>query len=222
MAVVPTLGWDGSTVLCGHVEDLMCAAGEALEARAVAATGVGLRFAARNAWLAARLGNPALIKRVLWARTAEEQHGLVHLMEADDWVWVQVGEDDWAADRYLAEAGVSGEALQLMHSAAASVMSDVEEVLARVVSTPRGDRIDARVDGMGNGLSMCRTVRTLLARVLFAGAAGVGRDDLDEVLEGKGKLPSRWADSLDDLNVVEDSMEVSRDDASSVGEHLGL
>lgn len=189
---------------------------------AVAATGVGLRFAARDDWLAARLGNPALIKRVLWARRAEEQHGLVHLMEADDWVWVQVGENDWAADWYLAEAGASREALQLTHSAAGSVMSDVEEVLAWVVSTPWGDRIDARVDGMGNGLSMRRTGRTLLARVLFAGAAGVGQDDLDEVLKGKWKLTSRWADSLDESNGVEDRMEVSGDDASSVGEHLGL
>lgn len=45
------------------------------------------------------------MKLVLLAELAEEYHGLVHLMEADDCVCVQVGEDDRAADWDLAEAG---------------------------------------------------------------------------------------------------------------------
>lgn len=56
------------------------------------------------------------MKLVLLAELAEEYHGLVHLMEADDCVCVQVGEDDRAADWDLAEAGTWGEALWLMHS----------------------------------------------------------------------------------------------------------
>ena len=102
-----------------------------------------------------------------------------------------MGEDDWAADRDFAEAGAWGEALQLTHFLAGSVMSDVEEAPERVVSTPRGDRIDARVHGMRNGLDVRRAVGILPARVLFAGTVEVGQDDLDEVLGGKGKLPSK-------------------------------
>ena len=76
-------------------------------------------------------------------------------------------------------------------------MSDVDEAPAQVVCTPRGDRIDTRVHGMGDGLSVCRTVGILPAKVLFTRAAGVGPDDLDEGLGGRGKLPSKWADSVD-------------------------
>lgn len=52
--------------------------------------------------------------------------------------------------------------------------------------------------------------------------SGSGTDDLYEVLEGKGKLLSRWADSLNDVTDVGDTIKVSENDASSVGEHLGL
>ena len=112
--------------------------------------------------------------------------------------------------------------MRLTHSPAGSMMSDVEEAPARVVSTLRGDRMDARVHGMGSGFSVSRVVRILPVKVLFAGAAGVGGDNLDEVLEGKGKLPLKWADSLEDAIDVGDSMEVIEEDASAVKEHLGL
>ena len=108
-----------------------------------------------------------------------------------------------------------------MHSPACSIISDVEVAPARVVSTLRGNRIDARVYGMGDGLNVRRAVRVVPARVLFAGAAKVGQDDLAEVLESKGKLTSKWADSLDDEVNVGDDMEVSDDDASLMGESLG-
>ena len=40
----------------------MRAAGDALEAGVVAATGAGLSFAASDEWLAAKLADPALMK----------------------------------------------------------------------------------------------------------------------------------------------------------------
>ena len=49
---------------------------------------------------------------------------------------------------------------------------------------------------MRNGLDVCRAVRIFPARVLFAGTVEVGQDDLDEVLGGKGKLPSKWANVM--------------------------
>ena len=79
--------------------------------------------------------------------------------------------------------------MRLIHSPAGSVMSDVEEAPARVVSTLRGDRMNPRVHGMGSGFSVSRVVRILPVKVLFAGAAGVGGDHLDEVLEGRGSSP---------------------------------
>ena len=99
-------------------------------------------------------------------------------------------------------------------------MSDVEEGPARVVSTPRGGRMDVRVHGMGDGWSVRRTVGAIAARVLFAGAPQVGQDDLDEVLRGNGKLTSKWVDSLDDADDVGNDMEVSEDVASLMGERL--
>ena len=80
--------------------------------------------------------------------------------------------------------------------------------------------MDARVYGMGDGWSVRRTVGAIPARVLFARAPQVGQDDLDEVLRGKGKLTSKWADSLDDADDVGNDMEVSEDDASLMGERL--
>ena len=45
----------------------MRAAGTALEVHVVAATGVGMSFAAGDDWLAARVTYPALVKNILLA-----------------------------------------------------------------------------------------------------------------------------------------------------------
>ena len=50
VAVGPVSRWNRSAMVHGHPEDLMRVAGEALVARVVAATGVGLRFAAGDEW----------------------------------------------------------------------------------------------------------------------------------------------------------------------------
>ena len=101
-------------------------------------------------------------------------------------------------------------------------MSDVEEAPAQVVSTPWGDRMDARVHGMGDGLSVLKAVGTFPTRVLFARAARVVQDDLDAELGGRRNLPTKWADSLDDTVDVGDNMEVSENDTSLLGGRLGL
>ena len=76
VAVGPTSKWNHSAILYRHVEDLMRAAKEVLEARVVAAAGVGLRFAAGYEWLAARLADPALEQQVLLAQAAVEYREL--------------------------------------------------------------------------------------------------------------------------------------------------
>ena len=101
-------------------------------------------------------------------------------------------------------------------------MSDVEEALAWVVGVHRGDEMTARLHGMGDGTVVRRTVDVLPARVLFAGAARVGGDDMGEVVGSKGKLPPKWADSLDDVVGNKDDMEVNDDGASSVEGQLRL
>ena len=44
-----------------------------------------------------------------------------------------------------------------------------------------------------------------------------GQDYFDEVLRGKGKLPSKWADSLDNAVSDQDEMDVSDEEARSAG-----
>ena len=169
VAVGPALRWNRSGVLRGHVKDQMRAAGQALKARVVAATGVGLSSAAGDEWLAAKLADLALVKRVLLAQTAEEYLGLVRLMKADDCVWVQVGEDDWSADHDVTANRTWGEALWLTHSPAGSVMSDVEKAPPRVVGVQRDDGINARLHRLRDGTTVRRMVDVLPARVLLRG-----------------------------------------------------
>ena len=62
------------------------------------ATGVVCGLAAADEWLAARVGNPALIKRAVVGEMEEEYKELVELMSAVGCMWVQEGRCDWAAD----------------------------------------------------------------------------------------------------------------------------
>ena len=74
VAVRPTSKWNGSTILRGHVQDMMAVVESALNAQAREATGVELGFAAADDWLAAKLADPVLFKQVLLAQSAEEYH----------------------------------------------------------------------------------------------------------------------------------------------------
>ena len=94
VAVGPASKWNWSTILRGHVQDMMAAAESALNGQAREATGVELRFAAADDWLAAELADPVLFKQVLLAQSVEEYHDLMRLMSEDGCKWVQVGTCD--------------------------------------------------------------------------------------------------------------------------------
>ena len=83
VAVGPASKWDGSRVLCSHVEDIITAAKAALNIQAREATGVELGFAAADKWLAAKLADQVLEKRVLLAQSAEEYQELMRLVSED-------------------------------------------------------------------------------------------------------------------------------------------
>lgn len=94
VAVEPALKWNGSTVLRGHVEDLMVAAKVVLNTQARAATGVELGFAAADNWLAMRLVDAALVKQVFMVESADEYGELMGLMSGAGCVWVQIGSSE--------------------------------------------------------------------------------------------------------------------------------
>ena len=96
--VGPAQKWNGGKVLCGEIEKLMGRAGIALESLVRTATGVEYGLAAADEWVAARVGNPARIKRVVVGEMEEEYKELAELMSAVGCMWVQEGRCDWAAD----------------------------------------------------------------------------------------------------------------------------
>ena len=108
----------------------MTAAGAALNTQAREATGVELGFAAADEWLAARLADPALKRRVLLAQSAEDYQELMGLMSEDGIKWVQVGTCDWGEDYGLVRDSAWDRALLLACSPEGSVMSDVVEAPA--------------------------------------------------------------------------------------------
>ena len=130
VAVGPGWKWNGSTILWGHVQDMMEAAESALNAQAREATGVELGFAAADDWLAAKLPDPVLFKQVLLAQSAEEYQELMRLMFEDGCKWAQVGSCDWEDDSRLVRDSAWREALLLEYCPKGSVMSDVVEAPA--------------------------------------------------------------------------------------------
>ena len=94
VVVGPALKWNGSTMLRGHVQDMIAAAESALNVQAREATGVKLGFAEADDWLAAKLGDSVLFKQVLLAQLAEAYQELMPLMSEDGCKWAQVGTCD--------------------------------------------------------------------------------------------------------------------------------
>ena len=74
--------WNGGKVLDGEIEELMERAGIALESLVRTAIGVVCGLAAADEWLATRVGNPALIKRVVVGEMEEEYEELAQLILA--------------------------------------------------------------------------------------------------------------------------------------------
>ena len=96
--VAPASKWNGSTVPCGHLQDMIEAAKDTLNVQVRGATGVELGFAAADDWLAAKLADPVLFKQVLLAQSVEEYQDLMCLMSEDACKWAQVGTCDWEDD----------------------------------------------------------------------------------------------------------------------------
>ena len=67
-------------MLCGEIEELMEWAGDALESLVRIAIGVVCGLAAADEWLAARVSNPALIRRAIVGEMEEEYRELAELM----------------------------------------------------------------------------------------------------------------------------------------------
>ena len=80
--VGPAQKWNGGKVLRGEIEELMGRARIALESLVRTATGVVCGLAAADEWLAARVNNPALIKRAVVGEVEEEYKELAELMSA--------------------------------------------------------------------------------------------------------------------------------------------
>ena len=210
VAVGPASKWNGSTILRGHVRDMMAAAESALNAQAREATGVELGFAAADDWLAAKLGDSILFKQVLLAQSAEEYQGLIPLMSEDGCKWAQVGACDWGDDSGLVRDSAWGEALLLEYSTEGSIMSDVAEAPAVDDQVGGGEGFTAKLQGI-EGLMVVRpAVGTSGGRRLFEGLEGKGQDDLSAVLGEKGKkrIPSKWAGELDEVDFDDDEMDV--------------
>ena len=146
VAIGPASKWNGSTILRSHVQDMMAAAESALNAQASEATGGELRSAAADDWLAAKLADPVLSKRVLLAQLAEEYQELMRLMSEDGCKWAQVGTCNWGDDSGLVKDSAWGEALLLAYSPEGSIMSDVVE--APPVDKRRGEGRGLRRNSM--------------------------------------------------------------------------
>ena len=210
VAVGPASKWNGSTILRGHAQDMMAAAESTLNAQAREATRVELGFAAADDWLAAKLADPVLFKQVLLAQSAEEYQELMGLMSEDGCKWAQVGTCDWGDDAGVVKERAWGEALLSEYSPEGSVMSDVVEAPAVDGKAEGGEGFTARLHGIDGLMVVQPAVEASRGRKLFEGLEGRGQDDLSAVLgeKGKGKMPSRWAGELDEVDFSVDEMDV--------------
>ena len=210
VAVGPASKWNGSTILRGHMQDMMAAAESALNAQVREATGVELGFAVADDWLAAKLADLVLFKQVLLAQSAEEYQELMRLMSEDRCKWAQVGTCDWGDDSGLVKDSAWGEALLLAYSPEGSILSDVVEAPAVDDEAGGGDGFLAKLHGIAGLMVLQLAVGTSEGRRLFEGLEGKGQDDLDAVLgdKGKGRMPSRWAGELDEVDFSDDEIDV--------------
>ena len=89
-------------------------------------------------------------------------------------------------------------------------MSDVMEAPAADDKAGEGKGFTAKLHGIEGPMVMRPAVGTSEGRRLFEGLEGKGQDDLDAVLrdKGKGRLPSRWAGELDEVDFSDDEMDV--------------
>ena len=208
--VAPASKWNGSTVPCGHLQDMIEAAKDTLNVQVRGATGVELGFAAADDWLAAKLVDPVLIKQMLLAQSADAYQELMRLMSEHACLWAQVGTCDWGDDSVLVTDSAWGEALLLTYSPKGSVMSDVVEAPRGDGGTERGEGYMVKLHRIEGPMVVRPTLGTPERCRLFEGLEGKRQDDLSAVLGKKGKerMPSRWAGERDETDLSEDGMGV--------------
>ena len=214
--VGPAQKWNGGKVLCGEVEELMGRAGIPLESLVRTATGVVYGLAAADEWLAARVSNPALIKRAMVGEMEEEYKELAERMSAVGCMWVQEGRCDWAADdddgTPFAEA--TRAPVRSRYRPDDSDMSDVEEAPAVKEGFELGHVCVGDLLGNPHGKRVGRVTKEvasdiyLSAKRLFGNGPVVGGDDLDEALgRDKGREPVVLGDEISEMSMDDDSVD---------------
>ena len=197
--VGPAQKWNGGKVLHGEIEELMGQAGIALESLVRTATGVVCGLAAADEWLAARVNNPALIKRAVVGEMEEDYKELAELMSAIGCMWVQEGRCDWAADDD--DGAPFAEAIRapvrLRYRPDDSDMSDVEE--APAVKEGFESRHVCVGDLLGNphGKRVGRVTKEVASDIYLGLSASLGTDRLWEVMTwmrrwGEAKVGNQW------------------------------
>ena len=90
-------------------------------------------------------------------------------------------------------------------------MSDVVEAPAVNDKMGGEEGFMAKLHGIEGPVVVRPAVGTSEGHRLFEGLEGKGHDDFDAVMgeKGKGKLPSRWAGELDDVDFSDDEMDVA-------------
>ena len=102
------------------------------------------------------------------------------------------------------------EALLLEYSPKGSIMSDVVEAPAVDDKAEGGEGFTTRLHGIDGPVVVRPAVETSGGCKLFEGLEGRGQDDLSAVLgeKGKGKMLSRWAGELEEVDFSDDEMNV--------------
>ena len=217
--VGPAQKWNGGKVLRGEIEELMGRAGIALESLVRTATGVVYGLAAADEWVAARVGNPARIKRVVVGEMEEEYKELAELMSAVGSMWVQEGRCDWAADDDDGAPFVKATRgpVRLRYTPDDSDMSDVEEAPAVKKEFEWGHVCVGDLLGNPHGKLVGRVTKEvasdvyLSAKRLFGDGPVVGGVDLDEALgRGKGKEPVVLGDEISEMSMDGDTVDGDR------------
>ena len=89
-------------------------------------------------------------------------------------------------------------------------MSDVMEAPAVGDKMGVGERFTAKLHGIEGPMVVLPAVGTFGGCRLFECLEGKGQDDLSAVLgeKGQGRMPSRWAGELDEIDFSDDEMDV--------------
>lgn len=153
-------------------------AGDALESLVRTAIGVVCGLAAADEWLAARVSNPALVRRAIVGEMEEEYRELAELMSAVGCVWVQEGVWDWAADED--DGAPYGEAtrapVRFQYKPDDNDMSDVAEAAAVKEGFESGHVHVGDLLGNPHGKGVGRVTKEVVGDVYLSAGRLLGMD----------------------------------------------